>query len=167
MTETASQVATRRPGDLGRLDEGIPPLPWVSVEVAGDGRLVVTGPAARGTLVTDDLGEITADGRVRVIGRRDDVIIRGGENIDPREIEAVLEMHAEVSEAVVVGKDEARLGQVPVAFVVGNRPDPETLRQWCRAQLAGFKVPQQIHVLDELPRTALGKLDRAGLRAQW
>lgn len=165
MTETASQVATRRPGDLGRLDEGIPPLPWVSVAVAADGRLVVTGPAAKGALVTDDLGEVMPNGRVYVIGRRDDVIIRGGENIDPREIEAILEDHAAVSEAVVLGKDDARLGQVPVAFVVGNSPDPEVLREWCRARLAGFKVPQQIHVLDELPRTALGKLDRAGLRA--
>lgn len=166
MTETASQVATRRPGDLGPLDDGIPPLPWVSLAVAADGRIVITGPAARGTLVTDDLGEITADGRVRISGRRDDVIIRGGENIDPREIEAILEARAEVSEAVVLGIDDARLGQVPVAFVTGNSPNPEVLRQWCRTRLAGFKVPQQIHVLDELPRTTLGKIDRAGLRTR-
>jgi len=164
MTETASQVATRRPGDLGVLDEGIPPLPWARVSVADDGRLVVTGPMAQGTFVTDDLGEITAEGRIRVLGRRDDVIIRGGENINPHEIETVLEAHADVSEAVVLGKDDARLGQVPVAFVAGDSPDPAALQRWCRARLAGFKVPQDIHVLNELPRTALGKIDRAGLR---
>lgn len=164
MTETASQVATRQPGDLGCLDEGIPPLPWVRVTVDTDGRLAVTGPAARGTLVTDDLGEITAAGCVRVFGRFDDVIIRGGENIHPREIEAVLEAHADVSEAIVLGGDDETLGQVPVAFVLGNSPDPEELRQWCRAQLAGFKVPRLIHVLDELPRTGLGKIDRDALR---
>lgn len=164
MTETASQVATRRPGDLASLDAGIPPLPWVSVAVEADGRLVVTGPAARGTLVTDDLGEVLAGGRVRVFGRRDDVIIRGGENIHPREIEAILEAHADVSEAIVLGKDDARLGQVPVAFVLGKSPDPEALQQWCRAQLAGFKVPQSIQLLDEFPRAGLGKVDRGALR---
>jgi O-succinylbenzoic acid--CoA ligase len=164
MTETASQVATREPGDLGILDEGIPALPWVSISVDADGRLVVTGPAARGTLVTDDLGEVTDEGRVRIFGRRDDVIIRGGENIHPREIEVVLEAHADVNEAIVLGKDDERLGQVPVAFVLGNSPEPEDLRQWCRGRLAGFKVPQLIHVLDEFPRAGLGKIDRGALR---
>ena len=164
MTETASQVATRIPGDLAPLEEGIPPLPWVSVAASGDGRLVVTGAAANGALVTDDLGEITSAGRVRVIGRWDDVIIRGGENIHPGEIEAVLEAHAEVDEAVVLGKDDDRLGQVPVAFVAGGCPEAEVLQEWCRAQLAGFKVPQSIHVLNELPRAGLGKIDRKRLR---
>ncbi len=165
MTETASQVATRQPGDLAPLDEGIPPLPWVRVSVGEGGRLVVAGPAANGLLVTDDLGEITPEGRVRVFGRCDDVIIRGGENIHPREVEAALEARADVDEAIVLGKDDDRLGQVPVAFVVGSNPDPEMLRQWCRAQLAGFKVPESIRVLDELPRAGLGKIDRARLRA--
>lgn len=164
MTETASQVATRRPGDLGPLEEGIPPLPWVRVDTTSDGRLVVEGPAANGRFVTDDLGEITDTGRVRILGRRDDLIIRGGENIDPREIEAVLEAHAQVKEAVVLGKDDPRLGQVPVAFVTGDNPDAVALRHWCRARLAGFKVPQLVCALDELPRTGPGKIDLAGLR---
>lgn len=164
MTETASQVATRRPGDLGPLDEGIPPLPWVHVGVAEDGRLVVSGPVAQGSFVTDDLGEITASGRVRIFGRRDDVIVRGGENIHPREIEVVLEAHAQVREAVVLGKDDPRLGQVPVAFVSGANLDAEVLQDWCRTQLAGFKAPAVIHTLHELPRTDLGKIDGEALR---
>lgn len=165
MTETASQVATRRPGDLAPLRAGIPPLPYVRVNADEDGQLVVEGPAARGRLVSDDLGEITTSGRVRVLGRRDDVINRGGENIHPGEIEAILESHPQVSEAVVLADDDDRLGQVPVAFVRSFDADPETLRRWCRTHLTGFKVPQRITVLAEFPRTGPGKVDRTGLLA--
>ena len=164
MTETASQVATRRPGDLAPLVEGIPPLPYIQVNADVDGRLVIHGPAARGRLISDDLGEITAAGRVRVLGRRDELIIRGGENIHPREIEAVLESHPLVNEAVVLAEDEQKLGQVPIAFVRSNEADPDTLLRWCREHLAGFKVPHRITVLAEFPRTGPGKVDRAGLR---
>ena len=165
MTETASQVATRNPGDLGPLQAGIPPLPWVRVSTNDDGILVIRGPAARGELVTDDLGEITATGRVRVLGRRDDVINRGGEKIHPGEIEAVLESHPSVIEAVVIAADETRLGQVPVAFVRSADADTESLRQWCRKHLAGYKVPDRIEVLADFPRTGPGKVDRTELRA--
>ena len=164
MTETASQVATRRPGDLTPLHAGIPPLSYVRVNADTDGRLVIQGPAARGRLLTDDFGEITASGRVRILGRRDDVINRGGEKIHPGEIEGVLESHPLVSEAVVLADDDHRLGQVPVAFVRSLEADPDTLRHWCRTHLAGFKVPHQIRVLAEFPRTGPGKVDRTGLR---
>ena len=164
MTETASQVATRHPGDLAPLDEGIPPLPWVRVTVDVDSRLIVEGPAARGKLVTDDVGEITASGRVRVLGRHDDVIIRGGENIHPAEIEAVLESHPQVSEAVVLADEDRRLGEVPVAFVRSDNMDPDTMMRWCSDRLAGFKVPHRIDVLAEFPRTGPGKVDRRKLR---
>lgn len=163
MTETASQVATRRPGDLAPLSAGIPPLPYVRVHTGDDGRLVVRGPAARGQLLSDDLGEITAEGRVRVLGRRDDVIIRGGENIHPTEIEAVLESHPLVGEAVVLAYDEQRLGQVPVAFVRSDKADPDSLLRWCRDHLAGFKVPHRIRVLTEFPHAGPGKVDRTRL----
>ena len=165
MTETASQVATREPGDLGPLREGIPALPWVRISADDDGNLVVRGPVARGGLVTDDLGEITATGNVRVLGRRDDVINRGGEKIHPGEIEAVLESHPLVGEAVVIADDDARLGQVPVAFVRSTEADPEALRQWCRKYLAGYKIPGRIEVLADFPRTGPGKVDRNELRA--
>ena len=164
MTETASQAATRPPGDLTPLDAGMPPLPWVRVHADPDGRLVVRGPAARGELVSNDLGEVTAAGRGRVLGRVDDVIVRGGENIHPAEIERVLETHPEVAEAAVLGQGHVRLGQVPVAFVRGGDADAEALRHWCREQLAGHKVPRHIVVLDDLPRTGPGKVDRNRLR---
>jgi len=165
MSETASQVATRRPGDLAPLDDGIPPLPWVRVEAGADGRLIIEGPTAKGRLVSDDLGIVTAAGRVRVLGRSDDAINRGGETIHPREIEVVLEAHPSVTEAVVIGRAHERLGQVPVAFVVGEDPDPDALRAWCHTQIAGFKVPHAIVILDEMPRAGPGKVDRARLRA--
>jgi len=167
MTETASQVATRRPGDLAPPGEGIPPLPWVRVTAGTDGRLIVEGPAARGKLVTDDLGEITASGRVHVLGRHDDMIIRGGENIHPAEIEAVLESHPSVSEAVVLAGEDRRLGEVPVAFVRSDNTDPDTMMRWCSDRLAGFKVPREIEVLAEFPRTGPGKVDRRKLRELW
>lgn len=165
MTETASQLATRKPGDLSALGEGLPPLPFVRLEVNETGRLVIIGPAARGRLVSDDLGEITAAGRVRVLGRSDQVMIRGGENIHPGEIESVLESHPGVREAVVLALDEPRLGQVPVAFVRATDLDPDTLLRWCREHLAGYKVPHRCVVLEHLPRSATGKVDRAGLLA--
>lgn len=166
MTETASQVATRCPGDLAPLSEGLPPLPYVRVITDAEGRLVVRGSAAQGTLVSDDFGEITASGRVCVLGRRDTIINRGGENIHPAEIEAVLEAHPLVSEAVVLAYDEQRLGQVPVAFVRSDNADPNALRNWCKTHLSGFKVPHRISVLTKLPRTGPGKVDRASLLAQ-
>jgi len=164
MTETASQVATREPGDLSPLSTGIPPLPWVRVSAAADGQLVVQGPAARGRHATSDFGDITASGRVRVHGRRDEVINRGGENLHPAEIEAVLESHPRISEAVVVAAGDRRLGQVPIAFVRGDTADADDLVRWCREHLTGFKVPQRIVIVTDLPRTGPGKVDRHALR---
>ncbi|MCJ7556277.1 MAG: AMP-binding protein [Gammaproteobacteria bacterium] len=166
MTETASQVATREPGDLSPLEDGLPPLPSVNVSVNEQGRLVVEGPIAAGRLVTDDLGEITAAGRVRVLGRSDEVIIRGGENIQPGEIEHILSGHPGVTEVCVLPRTDPRLGQVPVAFIQGRDLDPRTLHNWCRERLAGFKIPEEFFCRAELPRTAAGKIDRQRLLAQ-
>lgn len=165
MTETASQVATREPGDLSPLEDGMPPLPHTRVSVNEQGRLVVEGPIAAGRLVTDDLGEITDTGRVRVLGRSDYIIIRGGENIQPGEIEQVLTGHPRVTEVCVVPRNDPRLGQVPVAFVQGHELDPHELRAWCRERLAGFKIPAGFICMTELPRTAAGKIHRRQLLA--
>ena len=165
MTETASQVATREPGDLSPLEDGLPPLPHTRVTVNEQGRLVVEGPIAAGCVVTDDLGEITDMGRVRVLGRRDEVIIRGGENIHPGEIEQVLIGHPRVTEVCVLPRNDSRLGQVPVAFVQGKELDPHELRAWCRQRLAGFKIPAEFICIAELPRTAAGKIHRRQLSA--
>ena len=165
MSETASQVATREPGDLSPLENGLPPLPYTQVSVNELGRLVVEGPIAAGRLVTDDLGEITDKGWVRVLGRSDEVIIRGGENIHPGEIENILSRHPGVAEVCVLARTDPRLGQVPVAFVQGRDLDSRALHSWCRERLAGFKIPAEIICMAELPRTAAGKIDRQQLLA--
>ncbi len=166
MTETASQVATRTPGDLRSEPDSGPPLPGLEVHTE-DGYLVVTGPTAPGgRLVTSDRGRLDAQGRVIVHGRGDDLILSGGENIDPREIERALESHPAVSEAAVVGRPDPRWGQRPVAFLVAaesNRPSPEALRDHLSSRIAGFKHPDATIWMEQLPRGPLGKIRRSDL----
>lgn len=164
MTEAGSQLATRTPGDLSPLDRGLPPLAFTTVAADAEGRLVVSGPLVRGTLRTGDHGVITAEGRVRVVGRVDAVIIRGGENIHPEEIEQVLLQYPGVAAVSVQGAQDPRLGQVPVAFVACRELDENRLRCWCRERLEGFKVPERFVRLEEMPRTDAGKIDRRALQ---
>ncbi|MCB9765272.1 MAG: AMP-binding protein [Alphaproteobacteria bacterium] len=169
MTETASQVATRFPGDLDAPMHAGPPLPFAEVAAGPGGALVVTGPLAPGgRLETRDLGHLDDEGRVVVTGRRDDVIISGGENIDPAEVEAVLKAHPGVADAAVVGRPDPRWGERPVAWVVPAQADlqAEALIDWCRARLTVFKAPDAVFWLDALPRTELGKLSRSALLRQ-
>ena len=103
-----------------------------------------------------------------MLSRRTDLILRGGENIYPAEIEKVLADHPAVREAAVVGIPDARWGEVPVAFVVTRTGGgvAEQLGGWCRGALAGFKIPARFLVLEALPRNAMGKVERAVLREQ-
>jgi acyl-CoA synthetase (AMP-forming)/AMP-acid ligase II len=97
------------------------------------------------------------------------MIIRGGENIYPKEIETVLHGHPGVLEAAVVGAPEPRLGQVPIAFVQlrpGATVTPDGLREHCQGLLARFKVPTEIRIVDALPRNAVGKVSKPTLRAR-
>ncbi len=130
-----------------------------------------TTRALRGRwLHTGDIGRLDADGCLHLAGRRDEMILRGGENIYPAEVENALCAHPEVREAAVVGMPHAVLGHDLAAAVVRMpkcETDDATLRAFCRQQLAAFKVPRQIRFLDALPKTANGKLDRAALRASW
>jgi acyl-CoA synthetase (AMP-forming)/AMP-acid ligase II len=113
-----------------------------------------------------DLGFVDADGFVTLTGREKDMIIRGGVNIYPNEIESVLLGHDLVAEAAVVGAPSAALGEEVVAFVTARQPvDPEVLRALCQTQLAPYKVPKAIQVLPEMPRTNVGKIDKQRLRA--
>jgi O-succinylbenzoic acid--CoA ligase len=167
LTETASQVCTREPGDL-RPDASVgPPLPFVRVTEEESGRLVVWGPLAGGRLETRDLGRVDADGRVTVDGRAEDVLVSGGETISLKELEAVLATHPSVAEVAVVAVPDAEWGERPVAALVARagaeRPDDDALREWCRERLAPFKVPRSFQWLDTLPRNALGKVDRPEL----
>lgn len=120
-----------------------------------------------GWLHTGDLAHRDAHGYLYVAGRSKDMLISGGVNVYPAEIEAVLHTHDAVLESAVVGLDSPEWGQVPVAFVV-PRPemsiDPGDLRTWSGARLARAKVPARVEIVTELPRTASGKVRKTELR---
>lgn len=197
LTEAASQVATmpphdapRRVGSCGR------PLPGVEVRVVREdgsdatpdepGSVLVRGPIVMagywnrpdatgraledGWLHTGDIGFLDADGYLHILDRRDDLIISGGENVYPAEVEAALLAHPAVAEAGVVGIPDERWGQAVAAAVVvapGANVTEDELKAFCRGRLAGYKVPAHVRYIDALPRTAAGKLQRHLLRERW
>jgi o-succinylbenzoate---CoA ligase len=193
LTEAASQVATLAPADaLARLGSaGKPLLPnELRIIHAGEhaqpgevGEILVRGPSIMigyvnqpeasaaalrdGWLHTGDMGYLDAEGFLYIVDRRSDLIISGGENIYPAEVEEALLSHPDVAEAGVVGAPSAEWGQVPIAFVVargGAMIDAAALIAHCAARLARYKIPRAIHMVDALPRNATGKLLRAQLR---
>ncbi len=174
-------VGERRPGSVGL------PLPGISVQVRGPdgeilpdgetGELFVRGPnvfagywrrdeATRAAFVdgyfrTGDIGERSADKYYTLKGRRTDLIISGGFNIYPREIEEFLLEQEEITEASVVGVPDQVRGEVPVAYVVcAESFDPTCLQDRCRAAFASFKIPRAFVRVEALPRTALGKVQK-------
>jgi Acyl-CoA synthetases (AMP-forming)/AMP-acid ligases II len=192
LTEAASGVtalptgeAASHPGSAGRA------LPGVEVRIAepddaGVGEILVHSPArftgylgdaaATAAALTDgdwlrtgDLGNLDPDGRLTVLDRRTDRIVRGGENISPAEVEAVLLGHPAIADAAVVARRDATFGHVPVAAIVlrpgSADPGDDALVRHCRDRLAGFKVPAAFVRLEALPRSAVGKLRRAEVRA--
>ncbi|MBL8774772.1 MAG: AMP-binding protein [Acidimicrobiales bacterium] len=120
---------------------------------------------ADGWFRTGDVATLDADGWLTIVGRTKDVIIRGGENVDPGEVEAALEAHPAVRQAVVVGEPDDRLGERLVAVLVADAPlDREKARDWVVAQgLARFKAPDRVVHLDSLPTLPAGKPDRAAI----
>ena len=123
-----------------------------------------------GWLHTGDLGYVGADGNLRIVGRLKEMYIRGGYNVYPAEVEAVLADHPSVARAAVVGVPDPVLGEIGAAFVVPvagpSPPDLDTLRGWCRDRLADYKAPDRLTVLDELPLTSMLKVDKRALAAQ-
>lgn len=119
-----------------------------------------------GWLRTGDIGWIGDDGYVRIAGRAKDMVVVGGFNVYPAEIEHVLADHPDVLEAAVVGIPDERLGEIAVAFVVplSAAPVPDALVAWCRDRLANFKVPRRVWIIDSLPRGAVGKVAKLDLR---
>lgn len=120
-----------------------------------------------GWLRTGDMARVDADGHVSITGRIKEMLIVGGENVFPREIEEVLDSHPSVSASGVVGQQDPVRGEVPVAFVQveeGQALDEKALLALCRERLAGYKVPRKIIALPELPRSGTGKVLRRRLR---
>lgn len=109
---------------------------------------------------TGDAGRLDADGFLFITGRLKDVIIVGGDNVYPKEVEDVLVQHPAVGEAAVVGRADEQRGEVVVAYVTLMRDDvsPAEIRGFCRDHLAGFKVPREVFVVDEMPRGPTGKV---------
>jgi len=122
---------------------------------------------AGGWLHTGDVGVLDQDGYLSIVDRIKDMIIRGGENIYPKEIESVLGRHDGVLEAAVIGLPDEVYGEVPVAYVVAH-PDAVVteaqLLELCRANLTKIKLPVAVHLVDELPKNAVGKIDKPALR---
>ena len=172
MTLSNPYVGERRPGTVGF------PLPGVSARVDG-GELFIKSPTlfagywrkpdataaafTDGWFRTGDLAERADDGYITLRGRKSDLIISGGFNIYPREIEEFLLEQPEVDEAAVVGVPDAVRGELPVAFIVGDADEGELARR-CREQLASFKVPRRFIRVESLPRTPLGKIQKHLLR---
>jgi fatty-acyl-CoA synthase len=174
----ASPSTAGRPAPGVRV-EVIDPL-GEPVPVGETGRIVVgnkdrfvsytngaTKEIVRDLVVTGDLGHFDDKGRLFVDGREDDMIVSGGENVYPIEVEELLGTHPDVAEAVVVGVPDERFGQALKAFIVLKPQrvvEPESLRAYVKEHLATYKVPRAVEVIEELPRTATGKVLRRELR---
>ncbi|MFC1817180.1 class I adenylate-forming enzyme family protein, partial [Thermodesulfobacteriota bacterium] len=125
---------------------------------------------ADGWLRTGDQGWMDEEGYIFLAGRADDMIIRGGENISPKEIEDVLDSHPMIEESAVIGIPDPEWGQQPRAIVVrknAKRVTPEEVIEYCRSRLAGFKRPRSIVFVDSIPRNPMGKVLKRSLREQY
>lgn len=194
LTETSPVISvdvpeSHQPGSVGL------PLPGVELQVRDEnghplpqgqrGELCVRGPLVMkgyfhrqeetsalidrdGWLSTGDIVELGEENRIWITGRAKDIIIVGGENVYPREVECVLEEHPDVSEAAVIGRSDGNRGEVVTAFVIlrdGADATPNDLRGWCRERLASYKVPREIHFREEFPRGPTGKILKRDLRS--
>ncbi len=175
LTEACSQVTTESPAEADGSTAGRP-LSGVEVRIAReDGADALVGEVGeiqvRGATVakalgpwlqTKDLGALDERGRLTVYARRVDLILSGGENVYPVEVERVLASHPSVGDVCVVPVADERWGQAPAAVVVprGAAPTLEVLQRHAQAFLASFKLPKRLLVVEELPRTASGKVDR-------
>jgi acyl-CoA synthetase (AMP-forming)/AMP-acid ligase II len=164
------------------VDEEGKPLPPLEVgEILARGPRVMTGYwrdeektaqviTSDGWLRTGDMGWMDEDGYIYLAGRADDMIIRGGENISPEEVEEVLRSHPKVEEAAVIGVPDQEWGQQPRAIVVLKKAEaltPEEMMEHCRSKLAGFKRPRSVVFVDALPRNPMGKVLRKKLREEY
>jgi O-succinylbenzoic acid--CoA ligase len=175
LTEACSQVCTLAAGEASRKrGSSGRPLLGVGVETATDGEILVSGSTVApgvagedGLLRTGDRGRLDSEGYLWVEGRIDDLIVTGGENVAPEEVEQALLSHPAVGDVAVLGRGDPEWGSAVTAMVVvvaGHDADPAELIEHCRSSLAAHKLPKRIEFVNELPRTATGKLRRSELR---
>jgi fatty-acyl-CoA synthase len=181
------EYAMRKPGSCGKeffhleiriVDDKGNELPQGKV-----GELIIRGPNVMlgywrdpkstretlrdGWLYTGDLAKKDEEGFIYIVDRKKDMIISGGENIYPAEVEMVLVQHEKVAEAAVIGVPNEKWGEVPAAFIIaetGDRPESQELIEFCRSRIAKYKIPKYFHFVDELPRTGVGKVNKKALR---
>ncbi|MFF2166637.1 long-chain fatty acid--CoA ligase [Streptomyces sp. NPDC058175] len=159
-------------------DEPLPPGPEHIGEVVVRGHNVMKGYYKRpdataeavrnGWFHTGDLGYADEDGYLFIVDRKKDLIIRGGYNVYPREVEEVLFTHPAVSEAAVVGKPDERLGEEVLAYVAlkpGAVATPDEIRAYCKERVAAYKYPREVRVVDKLPKGPTGKILKRSLPA--
>ena len=174
LTEACSQVTTLEPSQAERkLGSAGRPLLTTHLRIKG-GEILVQGPTVApgcadedGWLHTGDIGRIDEEGFLYVTDRLGDMIVSGGENVLPAEVEATLLRHPSVADAAAVGRSDHEWQEAVTAVVVlrdGAEASADELRSHCAATLAGFKVPKRVEFVAELPRTASGKLLRRQLR---
>jgi o-succinylbenzoate---CoA ligase len=188
MTETSSQIVTLSPEDsMRKLGSAGKPLFPSQLKIIQDGmqeatpnetgEIVVKGPNVTsgylnqvgeikdGWLHTGDMGYLDEEGFLFVLDRRSDLIISGGENIYPAEIEGVLNSHPAIRESGVIGRRNNKWGEIPVAFIVKNSSiTEEEIVVFCLEKLAKYKIPKEIHFISEIPRNASRKIMRRKLR---
>jgi long-chain acyl-CoA synthetase len=194
LTETSALVSSsspdaRRPGSVGK------PVPGTELRIVGpEGQVMAAGedgeicvrssmvtrgywraPEQTAAAITDgwlhtgDVGHLDADGYLFVVDRIKDLIIRGGFNVYPRDIEDVLIEHPDVTAAAVVGRPDAKSGEEVVAFVslaAGSTVTAGELREYAKSRVSAAKYPREVHVVDAIPLTSVGKTDRKKLRSQ-
>lgn len=190
LTEACSQVATQAPGDPTVVREGVgAPLAGLDLRVVDDrgddvgegvvGRILLRGkammrgydghaPLGEGWFDTGDHGALDARGALTVHGRRTDLVVTGGENVYPLEVELAAQEHPDVADALVFGVDDPAWGQRVAMLVVGREGlDLDALRDFLTARLAGFKRPRRVAVVPALPALPSGKPDRRGAAARY
>ena len=124
---------------------------------------------ADGWMHTGDLAVMAEDGYVNIVGRIKDMVIRGGENVYPREIEEFIYTHPDVEDVQVIGVPDERYGEELMAWVrlrPGAELEPEDVRQFCQGKIAHFKIPRYVRFVDEFPMTVTGKVQKFKMREQ-
>src|SRR6185295_18520980 len=159
------------------------PVPLTEIRIE-DGEVLARGPQVMqgyrnrpqetaaalkdGWLHTGDMGEIDAEGFLYIRDRKKDMVIVGGYNVYPREVEEVLISHPAVAEAAVVGGPDAYRGEILHAYIALRSPvSPDSIVEYCRERLAPYKIPSTLEILDALPKTSVNKLDKLSLKARW